>query len=135
MGEGEFLQIEDQFWLSIKMLVQIAEYPLARSVVQTEVEAVIEVPEVARGEAVEDGLVPIDFRTQIFAASVAGSAILLPVIVEDVELHRLPGLSRLVPPGVLVAQGGLHPAVERVFEPLIALAVVRPAKESDQLVS
>ena len=46
-----------------------------------------------------------------------------------------PALGRVVPPGVLVHQHHADPAVQRLLDPPVALAALRPTQELDQLVA
>ena len=133
VGKGEIPEREGHLRFAIEPLVEEAVHPLARGVFQGQVEPIVEILEIPRREAVEDGLVPVDLRGQEFPLPSPRSAVADLALVEDVEHDRGPALLRFDPPGVVILEAGDGPTLERGGESVVALAVVRPPEEVDQL--
>ena len=150
---GQRPQVEVQPRSAVEPLVQEPIHPLGRRQPQLQVELQVELLEVAALEALEDHLVPAEARqgqgglVGLRPAPVSLARLPrsrrgpppLPVVerhvVQDVELLVDPALGRVVPPGVLVHQDHADPAVQRLLDPPVALATLRPAQELDQLVA
>ena len=153
MLAGQGPQVEVQPRSTVEPLVQEPIHPLGRRQPQLQIELQVELLEVAALEALEDHLVPSEARqgqgglVGLRSATISLARLPrsrrgpppLPVVerhvVEDVKLLVDPALGRVVPPGVLVHQHHADPAVQRLLDPTVALATLRPPQELDQLVA
>ena len=142
----------------VEPFIEEPEHPLGRRQAEPEVELEVELLEVAALEALEDHLVPAEAGegqgvalgpgllgptpggrlgglARLAAGPLAALAVVERDVVQDVEILVDPALGRVVPPGVLVHQDDADPAVERLLDPPVARAALRPAQELDQLVT
>jgi hypothetical protein len=121
------------------VLAEVAEHPLRDGAAQAEVRLQVDRADEAGLEVPEDDLVPAERRgRQLLPPPGPEDAPVVRAdqrdVVQDVELVALPGLRLLVPPGGEV-EGRPDPAVEARLEPAIALALVAPVEEPEQLVA
>ena len=156
---GERPQVEIKPGSPVEPFIEEAEHPLGRRQAEPEIELEIQLLEIAAPKALEDHLVPAKagegqgvalgarllgsttgrrFRARLArlaAGPFAPLAVVEGDVVQDVEVLVDPALRRVVPPGVLIHQHDADPAVERLLDPPIAGAALRPAEQLDQLVS